>query len=94
MDADEEVGLHPLRLAHTFVQRHEEVGVARQHHAHAGHGIELAAQRQGDRQHDVFFAQAGGADGAGVFTAVAGVERDDDETVDTLAFAGGGRRWG
>ena len=41
---DEQVGLHPPRLLHALVQRHEEVGVARQHGAHRS-GMALMRSR-------------------------------------------------
>ena len=86
MDRDEQVGLHAPRLAHALVQRHEEVGVARQHRAHAGQRVEAVAQLQRDREHHVLLAQAAGADGARVLAAVAGVERDDDQAVDLASL--------
>jgi hypothetical protein len=58
--------------------------------------LSFVAQLPGDGQHHVLLAQPGGADGAGVFAAVAGVERDDDQPVDACAVrrrsAGAGSR--
>ena len=83
MDRDEQVGLHAPRLLHALVQRHEEVGVSRQHGAHRGIGVDAVAQQHRDGEHHVLFAQPGRADGAWIFAAMAGVERDDDEPVDS-----------
>ncbi len=85
MDAHEQVGLHAPRLLHAHAQRHEEVGVAREEGAHRvavdAAGVDAVAQPVRDLQHDVLLARAVGADGAGVFAAVAGIERDDDDAV-------------
>jgi membrane-associated protein len=42
----------------------------------------LSRSLQRDLQHHVFFSQAAGSRGAGVFATVPGVERDDDQAVD------------
>ncbi len=90
MDADEQVGLHPPGLLHAHLQRHKKIGVAREEGAHRvavdGGGVDAVAQQVGHLEHHVFLARAARADGAGVFAAVAGVERDDDQAVG----AGGG----
>jgi hypothetical protein len=85
MDADEQISLHAPRLVHTDVQRHKKIGVAR----HVGpHGVafdlgcvDALAQPVCDLQHHVLFLCAIGADGAGVFPAMARVQRHDDEPV-------------
>ena len=75
-----------------MLQRHEEVGVAREEGAHRvavdAAGVDAVAQPVRDLQHDVFLARAAGADGARVLAAMAGVERDDDDAVG--AARGGG----
>ncbi len=82
VDRDEQVGLDAARLLDALVQRHEEVGVARQHRAHVRVGVDPVAQQHGDRQHHVLLVQAGRAAGAGILAAVAGIDGDDDEAVD------------
>ena len=65
------------------MQRHEEVGVTREIGAHGqlrlavldGARIDAFAQAMCQTQHHIFFAGAAGADGAGVFAAMAGVQR-------------------
>ena len=85
MDADEQIGLHAAGLVHPRGQRHEEVGVARHEGTHGAAAdariIDALAQQMADFQHHIFFAQAAGAGGAGVFTAVAGVQGHDDDAV-------------
>ena len=85
MDADEQVGLHAPRFFHPRAQGHEVIAVAGQKRAHGvaahGGGVDAVAQQVGHAQHHVFFARARRADGAGVFTAVAGVQRHDDDAV-------------
>ena len=76
------------RLAHALVQRHEEVGVARQHRAHVRQRVDAVAQLQRDRQHHVLLVQAARPDRARVLAAVAGVDRDDDQAVDLAARSG------
>jgi hypothetical protein len=88
MDGHEQVGLHALGLLHAFAQRHEEVGVAREQHAHAGLGVEALAQLQRHRQHHVLFLQAGGPDRAGILAAVAGIDGDHQQAVDLALFLG------
>ena len=50
VDRDEQVGLHAARLLDALVQRHEEVGVARQHRAHVRVRVDAVAQQQRDRE--------------------------------------------
>ena len=97
VDADEQVGLDPSRLVDPHMQGHEEVGVACQIGAHGvavdGGRIDAVAQPVRQTQHHVFFARTTGADGAGIFAAVAGVQRNDDQAVGpgcARAGAGGG----
>ena len=84
MDADEQIGLHPAGFLHPLLQGDEKVGFTGQHgahgqdalaRAHAG-AVDAVAQAQGDLQHHIFFARATLAQGAGVFAAVSGVQRD------------------
>ena len=81
-----------------MLQRHEEVGVAREEGAHrvavdAG-GVDAVAQPVRDLQHHVFLARAARADGARVLAAVAGVERDDDDPVGAARCRGAARQAG
>ena len=61
--------------------------------------LEPVAQFERHRQHHVFFTQAGGADGARVFTAVAGVDGHHHQAVDAALVVGAqerrrrGRQW-
>ena len=91
MHADEQVGTNALCLLHPFLQRHEEVGIPRQVGAHgvARHPrrVDAVPQLVGNLQHHIFFLRAAGADGTRVFTAMTGVDGNDDQPF-------GGRRLG
>jgi len=87
MDRQEEIGLHTARLLDAHLQRHEEIGIARQHGAHVRLGVDPRLQAAGNFERDVLFVGAGLADGARVFAAVAGVKRDRHQAVDN-GFAG------
>ena len=58
MDRDEQVGLDPARLLDALVQRHEEVGVARQHRAHVRVAFRRSRRSMRDRQDDVLLVQS------------------------------------
>ncbi|MNQ81484.1 hypothetical protein D3C85_965070 [compost metagenome] len=93
MDRDEQVGIHPARLLHAHMQRHEIIVVAGQVGAHVRLTVDQRFQAPRNPQHHVFFAQPAAADGARVFAAVARVQRDGQRAL--LAPAGGaGRRLG
>ena len=85
MQADKQVGLHAKGFLHPHMQRHKEVPVAGEKGAHRvavdGSRIDAFSQPQGQPQHHVFFAGAGRADRAGVFTPMAGIQRHDDEAL-------------
>ena len=85
VDADKQVGLHASGLLHPHMQGHKEVGIARQKRPHgvAAHaaGVDAVTQHLGDLEHHVFLSGAAGANRAGVFTAVARVQRNDDQPV-------------
>ena len=83
VDADEQIGVDPLRFAHTLVQGHKEVAVPRHEGAH-GQAIDpgvvdAIAQALGDLEHHVFLIGAARTNGARVFTAMPRVERDHDQ---------------
>ena len=97
MDADKQVSLHALGFLHAGAQRHKVVAIARQVGTHrvaadAG-GVDAGAQQVGNFQYHVFLARAVGADGAWVFAAVAGVQRNDDQAVGAPRWGSRWRRW-
>ena len=85
VDADEQVGLHMAGLLHPHMQGHKKIGVAREVGAQGvavdGGGVNAIPQAVGQTQHHVFFLRAAGSDGAGVFAAMTGVQRDDDQAI-------------
>ena len=60
-----------------IAQAHDAIGVARHDHRVAAGRLELAAQLEGHREHDVLLVGAVGADRAGIDAAMAGIDHDD-----------------
>ncbi|MNM80625.1 hypothetical protein D3C81_925970 [compost metagenome] len=87
MDRDEQVGALLAGDLGTFAQRNEVVAGTRQFGAEALHLVDLPLQLARDRQGDVLLVQATRTQGARVFTAVAGIDGDDD-----VALAAGRNR--
>ena len=78
VDGDEQIRLARTGAAHAIAQRHEIIAVARQHRPHAGLRIDPPLERTGDGEHYVLFTRAVLADGAGILTAVARVDRNEE----------------
>ena len=97
MDADEQIGLYPLRFLHPHMQRHKKVRIARQISPHGitfdGCGVDELAQFKRNFQHDIFLARALRAYGAGVFATMAWIQRNDDQAIGFRRLATSHRGW-
>jgi len=82
VDGDEEVGLGLVGDRGACLKRDEGVVAARVDDVGAEALFEQAAETEGNVEDDVFFFDAAGAEGAGVMSAMAGV---DDDAVDLEA---------
>ena len=96
VDADHQVSLHVAGFLHAHMQGHKEVGIAGEVGTH-GAAVEVGlvdavAQAVRQAQHHVFFTRTPRPDGARVFTAVARIQRNDDEPVGGVFFAAARRR--
>ena len=80
VDGDEEVGALLVGEVGPITQRHEDIRGAAQHHLDAEPALlHHARHATGDVEHHVLFLDPGGAGGAGVMPAVAGIEDDKAE---------------
>ena len=77
MDGDEDVRPHGVAAgdSHSPAQGHVVVAAAHQLGGHARHAIKVLLRRLGDGEHHALLVHAAGADGAGIFAAMAGVQR-------------------
>ena len=95
VQADEQIGLHPLGFLHPHMQGHKIIGVTRQEGAHRQvaalgfqhRAIDAVAQAQSDFKDHIFFTGPFGADGARVFAPMARIQRHHNHAI-------GGRRRG
>ena len=89
MNADKQVSLYAPGLLYPHIEWHKKVGVAGQIGTHGqlrlasfdGGGIDTVPQPVRQTQHHVFFPCTARTNCAGVFSAVAGVQRNDDQAV-------------
>ena len=81
MNRDEQIGIDAPCLRHTLAERDEEIAVARQQCAHVGLAVDLGLEAAGDGERHVFFEAAATSYGAGIFTAMTGVDDDCDEAI-------------
>ena len=91
MNRQEQVRLNAPGLLNPHLQRHEEIGVARQHGAHIRLGINSRLEALGHRQSDILFVGTALTNRAGILTTMARIERDRDHPVNNrpTGFLGG-----
>ena len=96
MDRNEQVGLLLVGDRGASLQRNESVVLAGKDHVSAEAGLQQLAQSPADVEHQIFFLQAIGTDGAGIVSAVAGIDHDpadlQSQGADQRAVAARGRR--
>ena len=91
MNRQEKIGLHATRFLYAHLQRDKKIRVTGQHRAHVRLGIDARLEALGDLQRDIFLVGAALANRAGVFAAVARVQRDRHHAVNyrLAGFFGG-----
>src|SRR5512145_2907404 len=90
MDRDEQIGVLGARKAHTVGQLNKAIAVAGERYAVAA-VLQHIAQLQGDVEHDILLSYPIGANGAGIASAMAGV---DDNGAATARRGRRYDRWG